>query len=244
MTVRDGNFEHLAFKQSKCDEKPQSSYELSRYPSRSREQFPVSGMTFELINDETMKKSLCKALQAQQKLSKIKWNEPYNPSIALKLAEIYSNHFLHADAIAVLESIDAKHGTATQEPRAYLLLSNRYYDTGLDRLSLDALKRAFIAATKRAMLNVLKRSSDEKKVNFWQDKELREAIDLIQKQCVKISESLKKAGESLQPPGCQQVYQANYNREFHQGFPTIVMPAQKPGCSNLLGSSSGRGGSN
>jgi hypothetical protein len=233
--IKASNSESSAslFEQTRCDEKMQSSFDLDRYPGDSRKQFPVTGLAFELINDKTFKEKLCTALQDKENRGLIQWNKTYDPDNARRIAEIYSENHLHADAINVLESIDVKHGRATQEPRAYVLLSEQYYKIGLDWQSLDALNRAFMSATKKATSNVLNHNSNQRKANLWEDKNVVETVNTIQKRCIQITKSLMRSGEKLQFPPCQQVYKANYYREkFHQGFPMMVMPAQKPGCLN------------
>jgi hypothetical protein len=181
-----------------------------RYSSKPVEQFPISGLTFELINDNTKNDRLC------PKIRKITENTDLKDSDkAYLLAELYEDYKLHSEAISVLEIVDRKQSRASQSPESYTMLSELYRKVGLDWLALDALNRAYVSTWRSAIKPGFSLVALNKDLGVIQSLYTKTTLFFT-------SDELKDS--------CLKIYEPNYRKGCHQGFPTIDILAQKPGC--------------
>lgn len=110
---------------------------IDRYPPHPREQFPISGLTFELMNQHT---------------EDIKFKEGYpieNQSIwmgnyetGFDLANTYYEHRLYAEAIPLLESFEIRNLLTQSIIGVSRKLRCAYAKVGLYDLALDSLERS------------------------------------------------------------------------------------------------------
>jgi hypothetical protein len=114
---------------SKCpsseDEKLLPNYEKYRYSPDIRYKFPISELTFELVNTVTEKMILQKKEGEES---------------GYTLGEIYRQRKVYYDAIDVTEN-DLRYGEGQQIPIAYSVLSKIYEDLGLDHFAVNSIYR-------------------------------------------------------------------------------------------------------
>jgi hypothetical protein len=112
------------------DERSLPDYNKYRYSPDIRYKFPISELTFELVNGVTEKLIL-----------KNKKNE----ESGYTLGEIYRQRKVYYDAIDVTEN-DLMYGEGRQTPIAYYVLSKIYKDLGLDHFAVNSIYRGIQVA--------------------------------------------------------------------------------------------------
>jgi hypothetical protein len=113
------------------DEEQEKNFKPYWYTPQPRSQFPISGLTFEVINNVSLEYMVLNNLK-QENNSKV---------------DIYHKAYLYAEAIEIIE------GSVSQESNTYSLLSDIYVDIGLKYMAINALQRGLEFTTIQARKN-------------------------------------------------------------------------------------------